>query len=275
MQFANTIEQISSCESVSPLRGMLRHVCWQFRCAFHRFPVELAIGRSVILADRPTGVAALVNCMGMYDFNNMTLIQRVLQATGAAFFDVGANIGAYTLIASEIPDATVVSIEPHPESYSLLCDNVRLNRRQNIICINAAASDREGSVNLSDGGELTTNRVLGGGMPAERAISVDSTTLSKVCEDLNIWPAIIKIDVEGYEPFVLAGYSDYKKTDAIIVENGERPRICETLCDAGYHGPLYFHAATNVFSPTRQRRAEDPVYFRPALLETIHSDRLF
>jgi FkbM family methyltransferase len=275
MQFTNTIAQISSCESVSPLRGMLRHVGWQFRRAFHRFPVELTIGRSIMLADRPTGVAALVNSMGMYDFNNMTLIQRVLQATGGAFFDVGANIGAYTLIASEVADATVVSIEPHPESYRLLCDNVRLNRRQNVICVNAAASDHEGSVNLSDGGELSTNRVLAGDIPAEKAIPVDTTTLEKVCEDLNIWPVLIKIDVEGHEPFVLTGYSNYKKTDAIIIENGERPGIHETLQNAGYHGPLYFHATANVFSATRQRKPEDPVFIRLPLLKMIHSDRRF
>lgn len=268
MHFANTIMQISSSDSVSLSRGISRHICWQFRCLFRVFPVELTIGTSCMIADRPNGVAALVNCMGMYDFNNMTLIQRVLDATKGVFFDVGANIGAYTLIASEIPGATVVSIEPHPESYRLLRNNVRLNHRHNVTCVNAAASDCEGTLVLSSGSELSTNSVMDGRTPGNKAVMVNSTTLAKLCDDLKLQPTIMKIDVEGHELFVLSGYSNFKGTSAIIIENGERREIQNMLHTAGYLGPLYYHAAMRDFSTQRQRRAEDAVYIRQISLET-------
>ncbi len=266
MQFTRTIAQIVASETTPAMKGIVRHLWWQLRRAVWCFPVELPISESILVADRPSGVAALVNCMGMYDFNNMTLIRYLLRATHGVFFDVGANIGAYSLIASEVRDAIVVSIEPHPESYRLLSGNVFRNQRNNITCVNAAASDHIGSLQISDGGELSTNRVLGHSCRV-KSVTVRCTTLDQLCNDLRLCPAVIKIDVEGYEDHVLAGHSGHENTLAIVIENGEKPSIQMKLHAAGYRGPLYFHATNCTFSEQKQRRPEDPVYCRPSVLE--------
>jgi FkbM family methyltransferase len=266
-QFANTITQIAGCESTATVPGIFKHICWQIRRAFNSFPVELQISSSKIVADRPTGVGALINCMGMYDFNNMSLIKRILRCVGGTFVDVGANIGAYTLVASEIPSANVVSIEPHPHAYKLLCNNVRLNSRSQVTCLNVAASNHEGVVTLTDGPELATNRVLPGARASENSVQVRSRTLDSICEQTGIVPTIVKIDVEGHEPWVLEGFRAHiTSVYALAVENGERREIQEMLQPSGLQGPYYFHATTSTFSTHPQQRREDPVYFRSSLL---------
>jgi FkbM family methyltransferase len=266
-QFANTITQIAGCESTAAVPGIVKHICWQVRKVFNSFPVELKISRSKIVTDRPTGVGALVNCMGMYDFHNMSLIKRVLQCVGGTFVDVGANIGAYTLVASEIPSANVVSIEAHPHTYTLLCNNVRLNSRSQVTCINLAVSNHDGVVTLTDERELATNRILLGAGASKNSLQVRSRTLDSICEQTGIVPTIVKVDVEGHEPWVLEGFRTHiSSVYALAIENGEKREIQEMLQPSGLLGPYYFHATTSTFSSHPQQRREDPVYFRPSLL---------
>src|SRR5579862_3264367 len=119
-QLLNTLDQIMHSDSVGTFKGILRHSRWQLRRVLGRFPCELPIAGSHLYVDRPGGVAALVNAMGEYDYNNMELLRLVLSQGQNTFFDIGANIGSYTLIASEAPDTQVISIEPHPASFVLL-----------------------------------------------------------------------------------------------------------------------------------------------------------
>src|SRR5579862_4517451 len=137
-QLLNTLDQIMHSDSVGTFQGILRHSRWQLRRVLGRFPCELPIASSHLYVDRPGGVAALVNAMGEYDYNNMELLRLVLCKGEDTFFDIGANIGTYTLIASECADSEVVSIEPHPQTFALLKRNVELNARKNVICLNLA-----------------------------------------------------------------------------------------------------------------------------------------
>src|SRR5665811_2635102 len=47
-------------------------------------------------------------------------------------YDIGANIGTYTVIGS-ICGARVVAVEPAPETYSMLLDNIHLNRIETLV----------------------------------------------------------------------------------------------------------------------------------------------
>jgi len=113
----NSLEQILQAEGISPASGVCRHLSWQARRAVRRFPCELCLSKSVLIAEESTGVPALVNAMGKYDFNNMSLLELVLASKAGTFIDVGANIGPYTLIASEQESTFVASIEPHPGTF--------------------------------------------------------------------------------------------------------------------------------------------------------------
>jgi FkbM family methyltransferase len=224
-----------------------------------------------LLAEKPTGVAALVNSMGMYDFHNMNLLKSCLALRPATFVDVGANIGPYTLIASEESAAYVVSVEPHPVTFAKLARNVQMNGRENVACFNLALSDHDGQVDLTDQPESSINRVVEHAKPVERFVSVPGRTLDGLCAELNINPDIVKIDVEGHEVHVIRGFQEnLKKTSLLFIEGGERPEIGSVMRDNGLLGPLYFHHGEKTFLPTPQRRAEDPVYLSRSFLEELH-----
>lgn len=58
------------------------------------------------------------------------------------FYDIGANIGTYSLaIAKLTDDVEVISYEAQSQVFYMLCGTVALNRMRNIKCLNKAVSD--------------------------------------------------------------------------------------------------------------------------------------
>jgi FkbM family methyltransferase len=123
------------------------------------------------------------------------------------FLDIGANVGAYSLLMSRVPGiAEVHAFEPSPDTFAHLQENVDLNR-VNVKVYNLAASDtssllRFGIVNTFSG----ANSVVEGSLHKtfEREIEVQAVPLDDVL-DLAGKRLCIKIDVEGHEPRVLRG----------------------------------------------------------------------
>jgi FkbM family methyltransferase len=268
--FLNTLGQIVRSDSVPPLQGILRHTVWQLRKLFGRFPCELPIAGSQLHVERPGGVAALVNAMGEYDFNNMELLRLVLSRGHGTFFDVGANIGAYTLIGSESQDTQVVSIEPHPGTFALLKLNVELNSRPNVLCLNLALSSEPGEVRLSDYQESAINRVVTPGDGEPRTVTVAARRFDELCSDLNLDPDFIKIDVEGHEETLLQGFGK-RLGDAklICIERGETSELRGLLQEAGYSGPWYCQFKKRRLSKKKQARPEDPIYVGREFLRVL------
>jgi FkbM family methyltransferase len=269
-QFLNTLEQIVHSDSVRPLQGILRHSQWQLRKLLRRFPCELPIAGSHLYVDRPGGVAALVNAMGEYDYNNMELLRLVLSQGKNTFFDIGANIGSYTLIASESQETQVVSIEPHPATFVLLRLNVELNARENVHCLNLALSDEEGEVLLSNRSDPAINGVLGPAEKGEENVPVKARRFDQIARELEMDPDFIKVDVEGHEESVLDGFGKHLgEAKMIFIERGDSSYLSRVLQGAGYSGPWFCHFKRRVFSRKKQARAEDPIYLGPKFLSDL------
>jgi len=261
LQLLNTLRQISNSDSVNPARGYLRHVQWHLRRLLRGFPVDLVLSRSVLRVEKAMGVAALVNSMGKYDYNNMNFVAEFLSRIGGTFIDVGANIGTYTLVASEVPTARVISIEPHPGTFTQLLDNVRRNGRINVTCLGVALSDHVGNVRLTDLADVAVNRVLGCDEESNQSLTVPCRTMASVCSDLGVTPDLVKIDVEGHERAVLEGFRNAAtKCKVILVEGGERATVRDWMRASGFAGPLFVHFKRHVLSRTPQPRGEDPVF---------------
>lgn len=124
--------------------------------------------------------------------------------------DVGANIGVFSLLASR-KAKTVISIEPEPENYSILVQNVRRNRRNNVRTIEIAASAAEGLLKISGTGGLAQVSQLGR--------DVRAATLDRILSESRLPnPSIMKVDVEGYELEVFEGFTGFRELREIIVE---------------------------------------------------------
>jgi FkbM family methyltransferase len=122
--------------------------------------------------------------------------------------DIGANIGRYTKGFSELVGAhgRVIAFEPVPTTFSLLSANVQLFANQNVSLINAAVSDKLGVVSMSMpkfSTGLANYYEAHISTSADCTISVLTMSLDSLCISQHV--ALVKIDVEGHESFVLAG----------------------------------------------------------------------
>lgn len=273
-QFANSLGIIWRNEHRSRPTAFARHAFWQFRKLAFPKPVRLPLSRSVITDNEPGGIISLVNMLGVYDYNNMHLVKRVLQP-GGVLVDVGANIGSYALIGSEDPAAHVISLEPNPTAYAKLLRNLAMNGRRNVTALNLGASDRSGVMHMSNDGASPKNHILGEGETAERTIEVPVDTVDGICARLERVPTIIKIDVEGHEPAVLRGSGNALRSVLVcIVENGERPEVTDLLRAHGFSGPLYYHHREGLLSSSPTRLPEDPVFVSERLMQAVPDLRL-
>lgn len=126
---------------------------------------------------------------------------------GATVLDVGASIGLYTLLASQLvgSNGRIVAIEPDPRAYTQLQANIAANGSRNVTPLRLAAASRHESRTLYLGDQSTVSGLHQGGRP-ERTIAeeqVNSVPLDVLIGDTHI--DIVKIDVEGAELEVLDG----------------------------------------------------------------------
>ena len=130
--------------------------------------------------------------------------------TGDLVLDVGANIGNHTVFFSLICGAKVIALEPHPQNYAALQENVRINGLQGLVrCMNVAAGENDGRAQVVEHDPMNMGAVsldLLDGEGETRIIRVDDINPEQPV-------ALIKIDVEGMELSVLRG------AESLITEN--------------------------------------------------------
>lgn len=134
---------------------------------------------------------------------------------GDILIDIGANIGVVTVESSLIVGSKgkIYSIEPHPKTFEFLKGNIAFNRITNIETFNVALGNNNGVILFSNERSDDQNSIIDSGKGIEIPIHRldDLMNLSHI--------TLIKIDVEGYEKFVLMGATQLLKvTDCIYFE---------------------------------------------------------
>jgi FkbM family methyltransferase len=266
-QFVGSIQRIARNPYIDRFAAVGRHLDWQRRKLLGDFPHELELSESVLLATHGRcGVSALVNAHGLYDFNNMTLLKRLL-AKGGVFVDVGANVGAYTLVASEQKRARVLAFEPHPATFALLKENLRRNNRRNVFASCAAVGDKVGVLSISDTPGSSTTHVISDASVA--AIEVPVVRLDVELERRDLHADAIKIDVEGFEYEVLHGMGEelghatvvFVELNGLSDQRGAgRESIFALLRDAGLNGPYFYDSRSHRCESKPVHAGEDPVF---------------
>lgn len=166
---------------------------------------------------------------GEYCDSEVSIINQILNK-GDVVLDIGANIGLMTIPFSKIvgPNGKVISYEPQPEIYRILCGNIAINNLINVEAYNLAIGDSNnplflpkidytklnnfGGISLQNTGETKINQ-----------IKIDDLSFNK----LNF----IKIDVEMMEINVLNGayYTIKKHRPILYVENDRKEKSQEIL----------------------------------------------
>ncbi|KDA53600.1 hypothetical protein EG19_05205 [Thermoanaerobaculum aquaticum] len=135
---------------------------------------------------------------------------------GWTVLDVGANVGFHTFHAATLvgPSGLVYAVEPDPRNAVLLRLTAALAPELRVTVIEAALSDRDGEIVLMEPGEAGRTGIgvtHHDGQVLEKAAKTAGARFTKVpalCWDRHFQDVplhLVKIDVEGYEPFVVRG----------------------------------------------------------------------
>lgn len=133
-------------------------------------------------------------------------IQREFQAAirpGSVVYDVGANVGFYTLLSSRLtgPSGSVYAFEPAPGNIEALRRHISLNKAANVTLFPAAVSSVSGTEGFDPGAHRFIGRLSDSG-----TLRVEVVTLDELVAKGDVQPPeVIKIDVEGSELEVLRG----------------------------------------------------------------------
>lgn len=146
------------------------------------------------------------------------------------FIDVGANLGYFSCLFGVLAgNGQVVSIEPEPNNLSLLRSNLSINNLSNVSVFPVAVGDKPGVATLNIYGKRNLGRHSLLEVKSEQSIDVVVSTIDDLIEEY--FPdipsfSLIKIDVEGYETFVIRGAKKtLSKTRALVLEFNPNPQL--------------------------------------------------
>ncbi|MGA8262214.1 MAG: FkbM family methyltransferase [Arenicellales bacterium] len=144
--------------------------------------------------------------------NEYGFIRSILDGERAPeILDVGANIGAFALYVFHLfPGARVASIEPDPDTYEILEHNNALNRSVDWRTLRGALWSGTEALGLHRTELSTGNRVRE--VAGDDDLLVQGYAFPELCRRLGMPnPALVKMDIEGAEQFVIPHMEPYFK----------------------------------------------------------------
>ncbi len=208
------------------LKSLCRFFCWQIssRLVCGSIAVNFVNEARLLISSGMMGATGNIY-VGLHEFEDMAFVLHCLRRNDV-FVDIGANVGTYTVLAGAVIGATCVSIEPIPDTFKHLMDNVNLNGiYENVHCFNVGIGRKNETLRITSTlGAM--NHVVVDENDGVQTIEIPVKKLDDVIGGLE--PVLIKIDVEGFETEVIAGaHNVLSKTSllAVIIElvgSGER-----------------------------------------------------
>ena len=158
-------------------------------------------------------VPITLTCFGKYEQEELDMVLKLLEYyrrdSGFTVFDIGANVGWYTLnIKSYFPDMKVYSFEPGPVTYTRLINNLELNGLDRSYAHNVGFYKENGSCDFyyDEEGSGASSLVDLRERSSVKKISVDMIKMDEWASQNRIDRLdFIKCDVEGSELFVYQG----------------------------------------------------------------------
>lgn len=270
--FRNVLSLITRHPLGSRRKGavLLRFLTWQVGSRVLKRPVALEFVGGSRMLTRTGMLGATVNhYVGLYEFEDMAFVLHALRPEDS-FVDIGANVGAYTVLAGAVAGASGLAIEPVPSTFQSLRDNVLLNDLHGrVACLNVGVSDQGGTLRLSTHQDAMNHVVTDASPAAGAVVEVPVRRLDDLVGDL--YPLLLKIDVEGWETAVIAGGKALLSGEsplAVILElngNGARYGFNEAdlhhrMLDYGFE-PMLYHPFERTLIPLD--RAWVPLEKRP------------
>lgn len=163
---------------------------------------------------------------------------RHLVSHGDFVVDVGAHVGVYTKILSELVGDTgqVLAFEPIPSTFAILAHNVSSLGLENVKAVNSAISDCCGTVSMevarytqNADGSYFAKIVTDTDASRLKTVQVNTTTLDLALKGAACPVRFVKIDVEGHELQCIRGAER-------VLSEFKPALFVEVLSDADSHG---------------------------------------
>ncbi len=179
------------------------------RCLYRGMLSVLTLGRG-FRCDLPSGERVFVSPAYRYMSWNPHEYRAFRAATkpNAVALDIGANVGAYTLLLAQWVGrgGRVFAFEPAPAPYEGLCEHIRLNGVSDVVTpVRAAVASAVRTERFVVAATAGESRLAAVADHARDTVPVAATTIDAFCAERGITPDFIKIDVEGAEVDVLRG----------------------------------------------------------------------
>jgi FkbM family methyltransferase len=255
-----------------PVKALSRFAKWQWKSRTVGSDIVPFVDNTRLLIRRGMHSATAQHYCGLADFEEMGFVLHALRPKDL-FFDVGANVGVYSVLAG-VTGADVVAFEPCFETYQRLLTNLTINHmRERVEAHNCALGSITGEVMFTETLD-SCNHVVDPDYPENDADYVEMRKLD------DSWPKpgpkgmiVLKVDVEGYEKDVMDGGPDtFRLAHAVIIEllNGSGTRygyddwrLHERMLDMGFRLHRY-DPFTRVLRETDEIIGGNNLYVRDA-----------
>jgi len=185
--------------------------------------------------------SAIHRCwLGLYEHEKQQVIAREVRPD-SVFYDVGANVGFYSLLASSlVGKGKVFAFEPVPRNLDYLRRHLALNRVTNIEVLTLAVSDKVGTAPFQ--AEPTGSM---GHLSIDGDVTVSTATLDSLVQERRILPPnYIKMDIEGAELLALRGaretFERYRPVIFLATHGREvHQECCQLLESWGYECKVF------------------------------------
>jgi len=174
--------------------------------------------------------------LGTYELDKQVLFSKYVKP-GTIVFDVGANVGLYSLLASVFAgeNGKVFSFEPLPENIYYLKKHIGLNNLKNVKVIEKAVSDKVSTVRFNFGDNRSSGHISNDG-----EIEVVTINLDEFIKEGNPLPDLIKMDIEGAEYEALLGAKELLKSKKPVIflatHSAElRAKCLKLIAEFGYN----------------------------------------
>ena len=196
--------------------ALVRYIKWHVaRRLLDRtdYAIRLAPSSAQVILSNRENYTTMVYMCGQYDYDEMQFLSHYLRP-GDVFGDFGANVGVYSVLAGSV-GATVLAVEPIPDTFSRLQNNLRLNNVQGqAVCCGLADTSGTLQFTSSHGGMNHVAQAAD-----SQTIPVEVCTVDELVAKSGLAPCLLKIDVEGFELPLLRGAPDLlTRTAAVIIE---------------------------------------------------------
>lgn len=160
-------------------------------------------------------------------------------------FDIGANVGVFSLYASTKKGTKVYSFEPHPINFELLSKNIAINSRDNINAFQIALGSLNEKRIMKETDSIGHHLLNSSNTPdkIEHSITIAVKTIETFFNENNLTTIdFLKLDCEGSEGEIINSISPilFTKIDKIVMEFHDNlsilshNEIIEKLKSAGF-----------------------------------------